>query len=101
MGLLQTVRAALQRVREEPAVQCTHLDQIRDVTPLTSGCQECLEFGGTWVDLRMCMTDGQVRCCDSSKNKHAAGTRMIMRLNIRSCDRWSRVRTGCGATPTN
>ena len=47
MGLLQTVRAALQRGRGEPAVQCTHLDQIRDVTPLTSGCQECLELGDT------------------------------------------------------
>jgi Zn-finger in ubiquitin-hydrolases and other protein len=25
------------------------------------------------VHLRMCMTDGQVLCCDSSKNKHASG----------------------------
>ena len=101
MGLLQTVRAALQRGRGEPAVPCPRLDQIRDVTPLTSGCQECLELGDTWVHLRMCMTDGQVRCCDSSKNKTPAGTRMMMRRNIGSCNRWSRVRTGSGATPTN
>jgi hypothetical protein len=72
MGLLQSVRAALQRVRGEPAMQCTHLDQIRDVTPLTSGCQECMEVGDSWVHLRMCMTDGRVGCCDSSKNKHAS-----------------------------
>ena len=37
MGLLQTIRFALQRVRGKPAVQCTHLDQIRDVTPSVDG----------------------------------------------------------------
>jgi len=72
MGLLQTVRFALQRVRGKPAMQCTHLDQIHDVTPLSTGCQQCLELGDTWVHLRMCMTDGQVGCCASSKNKHAS-----------------------------
>jgi uncharacterized UBP type Zn finger protein len=72
VGLLQTVRFALQRVRGKPVVQCTHLDQILDVTPLSTGCQQCLELGDTWVHLRMCMTDGQVGCCDSSKNKHAS-----------------------------
>jgi hypothetical protein len=72
MGLLQTIRFALQRVRGKPAVQCTHLDQIRDVTPSSTGCQQCLELGDSWVHLRMCMTDGLVACCDSSKNKHAS-----------------------------
>jgi hypothetical protein len=28
MGLLQRVRSAVQRVRGEPAVSCTHLDQF-------------------------------------------------------------------------
>ncbi len=72
MGLLETMRFAFQRLRGRPAVQCTHLDQIHDVTPLSAGCQECLELGDTWVHLRMCMTDGQVRCCDSSQNQHAS-----------------------------
>jgi hypothetical protein len=72
MGLLQTIRFVLQRVRGKPAVQCTHLDQIRDVTPSSPGCQQCLELGDSWVHLRMCMTDGLVACCDSSKNKHAS-----------------------------
>ena len=72
MGLLQRVRSALQRVRGEPAVSCTHLDQIYDVTPQSTGCAECLELGDSWVHLRMCMTDGLVGCCDSSKNKHAS-----------------------------
>ena len=51
---------------------CSHLDQIRDVIPSSTGCQPCLDLGDTWVHLRMCMTDGQVLCCDSSKNKHAS-----------------------------
>ena len=71
MGLRQTVRFALQRLRGKAAAQCTHIDQIHDVQPLSAGCQECLKLGDTWVHLRMCMTDGEVRCCDSSKNKHA------------------------------
>jgi hypothetical protein len=28
---------------------CTHLDQIRDVTPSAEGCEECLLMGDTWV----------------------------------------------------
>jgi uncharacterized UBP type Zn finger protein len=32
---------------------------------------QCIALGDTWVHLRMCMTCGQVGCCDSSKNKHA------------------------------
>ena len=51
---------------------CTHLDQIRDVKPLTpNGCEECLKMGDTWVHLRLCLECGHVGCCDSSKNKHA------------------------------
>jgi uncharacterized UBP type Zn finger protein len=53
------------------AEECTHLDQIRDVTPSGVGCKECLEMGDTWVHLRLCLTCGHVGCCDSSKNKHA------------------------------
>jgi Zn ribbon nucleic-acid-binding protein len=38
--------------------RCTHLDEIRDVTPSAQGCEECL----------VC---GHVGCCNSSKHKHA------------------------------
>ncbi|MPY95903.1 MAG: hypothetical protein GEV08_23455 [Acidimicrobiia bacterium] len=51
---------------------CTHLDQIADVTPSSSGCAACLAQGDTWVHLRMCLTCGNVGCCDSSKNRHAS-----------------------------
>jgi hypothetical protein len=45
---------------------CTHLDQIRDVTPSAEGCEDCLKIGGTWVHLRECLICGHVGCCDSS-----------------------------------
>ncbi len=58
--------------REDPmAKPCTHVDQIRDVTPSAEGCEDCLRIGGQWVHLRMCLTCGHVGCCDISPNKHA------------------------------
>ena len=51
---------------------CTHIDQIRDVSPEASGCVDCLAIGDSWVHLRLCMSCGHVGCCDSSKNKHAS-----------------------------
>jgi uncharacterized UBP type Zn finger protein len=53
-------------------MSCSHLDQIRPVTPNTpAGCEECLETGSWWVHLRLCLTCGHVGCCDSSPGKHA------------------------------
>ena len=57
--------------RGKPPQVCTHLDQIKDVSPGTDGCEECLETGDDWVHLRLCMSCGHVGCCDDSKNKHA------------------------------
>ncbi len=52
--------------------ECTHLDQMREVTPSTrDGCTECLQTGGRWVRLRECLSCGHVGCCDSSPNRHA------------------------------
>ena len=53
------------------ATICTHLDQVRDVSPRTAGCEECLLMGSRWVHLRTCRTCGHVGCCDSSTNRHA------------------------------
>jgi uncharacterized UBP type Zn finger protein len=52
---------------------CTHLaDLPADVEPLTpEGCGECLILGDRWVHLRLCLSCGNVGCCDSSKNRHA------------------------------
>ena len=52
--------------------QCTHVDQVTEVTPRTpKGCEECLAIGGRWLHLRLCLTCGYVGCCDSSPNRHA------------------------------
>jgi uncharacterized UBP type Zn finger protein len=52
--------------------ECTHLDQISDVEPQTpNGCGECMKVGDRWVHLRLCLSCGEVNCCDSSPNKHA------------------------------
>jgi len=51
--------------------ECTHLDQIKEVTPNSEGCAECIAKGDTWIHLRMCRTCGHVGCCDESDNRHA------------------------------
>lgn len=49
-----------------------HLGLIRPVEPHpTDGCGECLRIGSPWVHLRVCLTCGQVGCCDSSPMRHA------------------------------
>lgn len=50
---------------------CEHVVGPVQVTPSDDGCHECLQIGGTWVHLRMCLTCGHVGCCDQSPNKHA------------------------------
>jgi CPA2 family monovalent cation:H+ antiporter-2 len=55
-----------------PAVGCEHLELIRPVRPRTQGCGTCLAGGSRWIHLRVCMSCGEVGCCDSSPGKHAA-----------------------------
>lgn len=59
--------------------QCTHLDQIKITRTDKYFCEDCVQTGDSWVQLRMCLTCGQVGCCDSSKNKHA--TRHFQQTN--------------------
>jgi hypothetical protein len=47
-------------------MQCTHLNQMREVTPSADGCEDCLEIADGWVHLRLRMTCGHVGCCDDS-----------------------------------
>ena len=54
------------------AAVCGHLDRIEQVLPSGDGCKECLAIGGRWLHLRLCMSCGQVACCDSSPNRHAS-----------------------------
>jgi hypothetical protein len=54
----------------------SHLDQIRDVTPSSWGCEDCLAMGRRdWVHLRVCQACGHVGCCDNSP-----GSAVIERL---------------------
>lgn len=51
---------------------CSHLGSVRAVMPRTpQGCEECLQTGGHWVHLRLCLECGHVGCCDDSPNRHA------------------------------
>ena len=52
---------------------CAHVaDHVKKVHRNSSGCAECIALGDRWVHLRMCLECGNIGCCDSSKNKHAA-----------------------------
>ncbi|MGA2415061.1 MAG: UBP-type zinc finger domain-containing protein [Candidatus Sulfotelmatobacter sp.] len=53
------------------AKKCTHLNQIKVTNTDIRVCEECVKLGDTWVHLRLCISCGNVGCCDSSKNKHA------------------------------
>ena len=51
---------------------CTHLDEIHDVEPSSTGCEDCLAAGEhDWLHLRMCTSCGHIGCCDSSPRRHA------------------------------
>ena len=50
---------------------CSHIADIRKVTPSALGYEECLKIGSEWVHLRICRTCGHVGCCDQSPHRHA------------------------------
>lgn len=60
--------------QRRPRAECPHLVVIREVEPSTpEGCTDCLREGTDWVHLRLCLSCGNVGCCDSSPRRHAAG----------------------------
>ena len=54
----------------DPEATCSHIQQVEIHAPNSKGCEECLKIGSDWVNLRLCLTCGQVGCCDDSPNKH-------------------------------
>ncbi len=34
-------------------IECTHLDQIQEVTPSADGCEDCLKIGDEWWTRRL------------------------------------------------
>jgi Na+/H+ antiporter len=67
-----------ERVRTSQAVFHSEggCDDLRQpwppIEPNTRGvCEECIRAGTQWVHLRLCLTCGNVGCCDSSPQRHA------------------------------
>jgi uncharacterized UBP type Zn finger protein len=60
-------------MRRAPWTTCEHTDeaQVIDVPAAAGSCPACLRAGTTWVSLRMCLTCGEIGCCDSSPLRHA------------------------------
>ncbi|MEO6866746.1 MAG: UBP-type zinc finger domain-containing protein, partial [Gaiellales bacterium] len=55
------------------ATSCTHVSSVKilEGPDEVDGCETCLVDGTGWVALRMCMTCGEVACCDDSPGQHA------------------------------
>ncbi|NEE00079.1 cation:proton antiporter domain-containing protein [Phytoactinopolyspora halotolerans] len=67
------LRPGWRYVREETiSTSCTHLDQIKITTTDVDVCPACVADGEQWVELRLCVTCGNVGCCDDSPARHAS-----------------------------
>jgi len=62
-------RVVFQRAFERRT--CTHLGVARVASPAQDRCAGCTRDGTRTVHLRMCLTCGEVSCCDSSPARHA------------------------------
>ncbi|HEY3165023.1 MAG TPA: UBP-type zinc finger domain-containing protein [Candidatus Limnocylindrales bacterium] len=71
---------------------CPHLWESREAPPQGEVCAECVALGDEWVHLRVCVTCGNVGCCDQSVNKHAsahfAATRHPVARSIQPGEAW-------------
>jgi uncharacterized UBP type Zn finger protein len=64
----------MQRTQGVPIeFPCRHVADVKihEVRRPAEGCKDCLATGGHWVHLRICLTCGQIGCCDSSPGRHA------------------------------
>ena len=53
-------------------VKCEHVsDANLEVQPSGNTCKQCTALGQRPVQLRICLTCGNVACCDSSPGRHA------------------------------
>ncbi|MFL6028324.1 MAG: cation:proton antiporter [Friedmanniella sp.] len=57
----------------DPSGSCPHLEltPLIDVTARSEVCEDCVREGTRTVHLRMCLSCGNVGCCDSSSGRHA------------------------------
>ncbi|HSE69884.1 MAG TPA: Na+/H+ antiporter [Nocardioidaceae bacterium] len=81
-SMLDASTARRERLRDDLAEdmvtvtqhdRCDHLETARmRPVPDHAVCEDCVAEGSTWVHLRLCLTCGEVRCCDSSPRRHAS-----------------------------
>jgi hypothetical protein len=62
--------------------ECTHLNQIRKVSPHTKGCEECLKMGDTWVHLRLCLECHQTPHHEINRAKRDLGLVLHRRSRV-------------------
>jgi CPA1 family monovalent cation:H+ antiporter len=71
----EELKTEYSRLRRTGA-SCEHLDSqpVQEVAQEPPPvCQACVDGGTTWVSLRLCLTCGNIGCCDSSVMRHATG----------------------------
>ena len=51
--------------------RCEHFADIRPLSRIADGCEECLAMGEAWTELRVCLSCGHVGCCEDSRHAHA------------------------------
>ena len=61
----------LIRYRWPDDTGCPHGAASAPVLPLSGACLDCLRDGVQWVHLRICLSCGNVGCCDSSPGRHS------------------------------
>jgi hypothetical protein len=71
---MPSIRDALRRAVFQRSLErrdCGHLGAALVVSATQDRCGGCVREGSRPVHLRMCLTCGEVACCDSSPARHA------------------------------
>src|SRR3954462_15787266 len=69
----ERVRRRLSKPATADRALWSHLqDAPADVAARGNRCAGCDSQGTSWVDLRVCLSCGEVGCCDSSPWQHAS-----------------------------
>jgi uncharacterized UBP type Zn finger protein len=71
---MPSIRDTMRRVVFQRAFErreCAHLGATLVVSPTQVRCAGCIREGTRTVHRRMCLTCGEVGCCDSSPARHA------------------------------
>lgn len=93
---MASIRDSLRRIvfqRSFEQRDCAHLGEVLVASAAYGGCASCAREGTRAVHLRMCLTCGEVGCCDSSPARHArrhheaTGHPLIRSIEVR--ERWT------------